>query len=157
MDRHPAYDDDFFAWTQDQARLLREAAAERVNLPLDFAHLALEIEDMGKSDRRSVQSALARVIEHLLKLEFSPAADPRGGWRKSVREHRAAALDALDDSPSLRGRIDLATAWRRGRGFAVDGLEQDRVDERLLPTDCPYDLDQLLDENWWPANRHDLD
>lgn len=157
MDRHPAYDDDFYAWTQDQARLLREASAARVNLPLDFAHLALEIEDMGKSDRRSVQSALARVIEHLLKLEFSPAADPRGGWRKSVREQRAAALDALDDSPSLRGRIDLATAWRRGRGFAVDGLAPDRVDERLLPTDCPYDLDQLLDEDWWPANRHDLD
>ena len=157
MDRHPAYDDDFYAWTQEQARLLREASAARVNLPLDFAHLAEEIEDMGKSDRRTVQSALVRVIEHLVKLEFSPAADPRGGWRKSVREHRAVALDALGDSPSLRGRIDLATAWRRGRGLAADGLEQDRVDERRLPADCPYDLDQLLDEDWWPANRHALD
>ncbi|NYZ14207.1 DUF29 domain-containing protein [Azospirillum sp. RWY-5-1] len=157
MDRHPACDEDIYAWTQEQARLLREASAVRVNLPLDFAHLAEEIEGMGKSDRRSVQSALARVIEHLLKLEFSPAADPCGGWRKSVREQRAAALDALDDSPSLRGRIDLVTAWRRGRGFAVDGLNQNRVDERLLPDECPYDLDQPLDDDWWPANRHALD
>ena len=157
MDGLATYDGDFYAWTQEQARLLREAAALRFNTPLDFAHLAEEVEDMGKSDRRSVNSALARVIEHLLKLEFSPAVRPRGGWRKSVREHRAQILDALADSPSLRGKLDVATAFRRGRGFAADGLDEDRVDEKLLPMDCAYSAEDLLDESFWPTNRHGLE
>lgn len=157
MDSRIGYDEDFYAWTQEQARLLRDAARERLNTPIDWDHVAGEIEDMGKSDLRTVNSHLARIIEHLLKLEFSPAEDPRGGWRKTVREQRAAAVDTLDDSPSLRRRIDLSQAFRRGRGYAVDGLGQDRVDEDRLPTDCPYTLDQLLDEEWWPTNRHGHD
>ncbi|WP_448207886.1 DUF29 domain-containing protein [Azospirillum sp. sgz302134] len=157
MDGRTGYDDDFYAWTQEQARLLREAARERLNTPIDWTQVAEEIEDMGKSDLRTVNSHLARVIEHLLKLEFSPAQDPRGGWRKTVREQRSAAVDTLDDSPSLKGRVDLAMAFRRGRGYAIDGLGQDRVEERLLPAECPYDLEQLLDEDWWPVNRHGLD
>jgi hypothetical protein len=157
MDRHISYDGDFYAWTQEQARLLREAAGLRSNTPLDFVHLAEEVEDMGKNDRRSVNSALARVIEHLLKLEFSPAARPRSGWRKSVREHRAQILDALADSPSLRGKLDAATAFRRGRGFAVDGLDEDRVEEKELPAVCPYMIEELLDEDFWPVNRHGLE
>lgn len=157
MTARRAYDEDFYSWTQEQARLLRETAAARLNVPLDFEHLAEEIEDMGKNDRRAVNSGISRVIERLLKLEFSPASDPRGGWRKSVREHRASVLDALADSPSLHGKIDLPTAYRRGRDYAVDGLGQDRVDERVLPAECPYTLDQILDYGWWPANRHGLD
>ncbi|WP_029011156.1 DUF29 domain-containing protein [Azospirillum halopraeferens] len=154
--RH-AYDEDHYAWTQEQARLLREAAQQRSNTSIDWEHIAEEIEDMGKSDLRTVGSHLARIVEHLLKLEFSPAAEPRGGWRKTVREQRASAVDALEDSPSLRRRIALDGVFRRGRSFAIDGLGQDRVDERLLPDDCPYSLDQLLDESWWPLNRHGLD
>ncbi|KAA0688799.1 DUF29 domain-containing protein [Azospirillum brasilense] len=157
MDSRIGYDDDFYAWTQEQARLLREAARERLNTPIDWDHVAEEIEGMGKSDRRAINSHLARVIEHLLKLEFSPAPDPRGGWRRSVREQRAAAVDALADSPSLKGHVDLDLAFRRGCGFASDGLGQDRVDERDLPSECPYALEQLLDEDWWPVNRHGLE
>ncbi|MDQ2101391.1 DUF29 domain-containing protein [Azospirillum isscasi] len=157
MDSRIGYDDDFYAWTQEQARLLREAARERLNTPIDWDHVAEEIEDMGRNDRRAISSHLAHVIEHLLKLEFSPASDPRSGWRKSVREQRAAAVDALADSPSLKGHVDLPLAFHRGRGLAIDGLGQDRVDERDLPSDCPYALEHLLDEGWWPANRHGLD
>ena len=157
MDSRIGYDDDFYAWTREQARLLREAARERLNTPIDWDHVAEEIEDMGRNDRRAINSHLARIIEHLLKLEFSPAADPRSGWRKSVREQRAAAADVLADSPSLKGHVDLALAFRRGRGFATDGLGQDRVEERELPPECPYGFDQLLNDDWWPANRHGLE
>jgi hypothetical protein len=38
----------------------------------------------------------------------------------------------------------------------MEGLEQDGVPADLLPPDCPYSLDQLLDEDWWPTNRHGL-
>ncbi|SMH60643.1 DUF29 domain-containing protein [Azospirillum agricola] len=156
MDSRIGYDTDFLAWTEEQARLLREAARERINTPIDWENVAEEIESMGRSELRAVESALVRVIEHLLKLEHSPAVEPRGGWRWSVREQRDQANDALDDSPSLRGKLDLGKAYRRGRDYAIDGLEQDRIAVELALTDCPYTLDQILDPYWWPVNRHDL-
>ncbi|MFP5512302.1 MAG: DUF29 domain-containing protein [Alphaproteobacteria bacterium] len=156
MDSRIGYDTDFLAWTEEQARLLREASRERINTPIDWENVAEEIESMGRSELRAVESALVRVIEHLLKLEYSPAPDPRGNWRRTVREQRDQVIDGLEDSPSLRGKVDLAKAYRRGRDYATEGLEQDRLPSDLLPTDCPYSLEQLLDTGWWPASRHGL-
>ncbi|WP_448189054.1 DUF29 domain-containing protein [Azospirillum sp. sgz301742] len=152
-----AYDEDYYAWTQEQARLLREAATTRINMPLDFENLAEEIESMGRSDARALSSALMRVIEHLLKLEHSTAADPRAGWRRSVVNHRIDAEEELETSPSLRGRIDLGRIHRNALRLAANGLECDGVSAKALPPECPYTLDQILDHDWWPANRHALD
>src|SRR4051812_49650097 len=82
------YERDFYLWTQRQAAELRHAAAQRTNLPLDLENLAEEVESLGKSDRRAVVSYLIKLIEHLLKLAYSPAQYPRSGWRKSVRKAR---------------------------------------------------------------------
>ena len=40
------------------------------------------------------------VIEHLLKLDHSPAQEPRNGWRATVREHRSRL--EVDLTPRLR-------------------------------------------------------
>jgi hypothetical protein len=156
MDSRIGYDTDFLAWTEEQARLLREASRERISTPIDWENVAEEIESMGRSELRAVESALVRVIEHLLKLEYSPAADPRGDWKVSVLEHRDRIARDLSASPSLRGRIDPADIYRTGRKIAALGLERDGIRLIDLPADCPYSLDQLLDEEWWPTNRHGL-
>lgn len=147
------YDEDFFAWTEEQARALREAAARRANDPVDWENVAEEIESVGKSDRRALESRLTRLIEHLLKLEWSPAAEPRAGWRRTVREQRREIAALLEDSPSLRGRIRLEAAYTGGREDAVDGLREDGVSSAALPVACPYTLDQVLDADWWPESR----
>jgi len=153
----PLYDRDFYAWTQDQAAKLRALAAARVNQDLDYGHLADEVEDMGRSQRDAVESELARVIEHLLKLEHSRAPDPRAGWRASVRLHRIEAIAGLEESRSLAARIRPGKVWRVAcalleRSFARHG-------EPLpdLPAECPYSPDQVLAEDWFPPNRHGLD
>ena len=129
MDSRIGYDDDFYAWTQEQARLLREAARERLNTPIDWDHVAEEIEDMGRNDRRAINSHLARIIEHLLKLEFSPASDPRSGWRKSVREQRAAAVDALVETISARHGAAIAMAAASDRLRRTLAHAANRYDE----------------------------
>ena len=88
--RRPAsdYDDDFYAWSKRQARLLRIMAAERVNTPLDLKHLAEEVEDLGREQLHAAESLTAGIIEHLLKLACSPASDPRRGWRRSLMAGR---------------------------------------------------------------------
>ncbi len=158
MDRqHPGYEEDFFAWTQDQGRRLRDAAALRVNAPIDWENVAEEIESMGRSELSAVESALMRILEHLLKLEFSPAADPRAGWEDSVVEHRLRIEKDLMDSPSLSGKLDFTWAYRAGRIKAAQGLKRDGIAATALPEACPYTLDQALDHDWWPVNRHGLE
>ncbi|HEY0524620.1 MAG TPA: DUF29 domain-containing protein [Stellaceae bacterium] len=158
MPAKAAYDDDFYLWTQEQAAALREAGAARTNAPLDWENLAEEIESLGRSDFRSLRSHVIRIIEHLLKLEHSPARDPRSGWERTVILHRAESRDITQDSPSLRRRLDaaLADCYRDGRRLAERGLREDSLDPSALPVAAPYTLDQILDEDWWPANRHGL-
>jgi hypothetical protein len=98
------YDRDFFLWTQEQAAALR--AARKSNLPLDWDNLAEEIASLGTSQRTELNSQVRRILRHLFKLEASPAADPRAGWRTTVRDARIEIEDLLEGSPSLRREID---------------------------------------------------
>jgi hypothetical protein len=98
------YDRDFFLWTKEQAGALR--AVKDSNLPLDWGNLAEEIESLGTSQRTELNSRVRRILRHLFKLEASPAADPRTGWRTSVRDARIEIEDLLEGSPSLRREID---------------------------------------------------
>jgi hypothetical protein len=76
---HELYENDFYAWTQLQAKELRRFARTRSNLLLDLRHIAEEIADLGTERRDAVRNWTARVIEHLLLLEHSPAKEPRRG------------------------------------------------------------------------------
>jgi hypothetical protein len=99
------YDEDFFAWTKEQAEVLRSAARGGSNRKLDWENLAEEIEDLGKRERRELSSRLSAIIEHLVKLQESPAPDPRNGWRATIRRERTEIERVLKDNRSLRRQI----------------------------------------------------
>jgi hypothetical protein len=152
------YQQDFYLWTRHQAEVLRRLAETRPNLDLDFAHLIEEVEDLGTSQRDAVRSQLRRIIEHCLKLEWSGAPGPRAGWYDSILDARTELDDKL--SPSLRRDLEehLPRLWTQARRKADNALrghgEPDAAD--LVPTACPYTLDDLLAYVWYPANRHGL-
>jgi hypothetical protein len=100
------YDQDFVAWSKQQAEALRTAARVGSNQSLDWENLAEEIEDLGKSARRELQSQIRRIVRHLLKLQHSPAKEPRRGWAESIVDARAEIEDLLEVSPSLRTGLD---------------------------------------------------
>jgi len=105
MSGNPAqlYDQDFVRWTEQQAAALRDAAGLSTNLPLDWQNLAEEIDSLGRSYRRELRSRIAVIIEHLIKLECSPAVDPRRGWMETIGRERSDIELLLEDSPSLKG------------------------------------------------------
>ncbi len=152
------YETDYYAWTQQQAAELRKLADRRVNTPLDLANLAEEVEDLGKSERDAVRSQIRRIIEHLLKLEFSRSAEPRAEWRESIIDAR----NTLDDKMTATLRRDvearLPRLFRQARDKAAAGLERFREFDAAgnLPEGCPYTLDDICRESWYPANRHGL-
>jgi BMFP domain-containing protein YqiC len=118
------YDDDFLAWSKQQAEALRAEMRNGSNQSLDFGNLAEEIEDLGKSVRRELQSQIRRVIRHLLKLKYSPAKEPRRGWAESVVDARAEIEDLLEASPSFRTELDhdIERQMQRGIDLALRDL-----------------------------------
>jgi DNA-binding PucR family transcriptional regulator len=152
------YKDDFYAWTRDQARALRRLAEQRWNGPLDLEHLAEVVEDLGSEQRWAVESQLERVIEHLLKLQYSPDPQPRRQWMISVVDARGEVERRM--TATIRHEVEpgLADRYRRARRKAELALSAHGEKEaaRALPADCPYAFDDLIADEWWPLNRHGL-
>jgi hypothetical protein len=139
------YEVDFYAWTQSQARALRADVLGEI----DRDHLAEELDDLGRSVRRTIGSQLERLLLHLLKLTYDPTPEPRRQWRQSIRQAREAIDDELAESPSLQdypaGRLSLA--YRRARLNAAD---ETGLPLATFPETCPWAVDQVLQEDWWP-------
>jgi hypothetical protein len=152
------YERDYYAWTRAQAAALRRMRRQEAETALDLAHLAEEVEDLGRSERDAVRSQVRRIIEHLLKLEYSGAPEPRDGWKDTVADARAV----LDDKLSLSLRRDLEAVWPRLYAQVLPKATRAlyRFDEgdaaAALPADCPYDLDDICRPEWYPANRHGI-
>jgi hypothetical protein len=148
------YDQDFLLWTQEQSKLLREAAERRVNYPLDWENLAEEIESLGKSQRSELRSRLQTIIEHLLKLEHSIAREPRNGWIETVERTRGDAELLLEDNPSLRREVPdlIGVVFEKFGRFALNDLvrrgelDKSRQAEILAH---PYTAEQVLGD-WFP-------
>lgn len=159
------YDRDFYEWSGQQARAIRAARValsdSRVNdiraslTEMDWENIAEEIESLGKRDRRELQNRIATVIEHLIKLQLSPADEPREGWRDTVRRSRDEIEMLLDDSPSLRPMVPgLANkATRNALRYAIDGLRNHaEIDGAASAIPAEYTQDQILND-WWPEAR----
>ena len=148
------YDQDFVAWSKQQAGALRTAARVGSNQSLDWENLAEEIEDLGKSARWELQSQIRRIVRHLLKLQDLPAKEPRRGWEESIVDARAEIEDLLEASPSLRTGLDrdIERQTQRGINLALRDLgRQQEIDPattaRLRATS--YTEEQILGD-WFP-------
>ena len=101
------YEHDFYSWALRQAEALRRADAERVNTsaPIDWLHLAEEVEDMGKEQADKLESVLRVLLLHLLKWGYQPEARS-ASWRGSIVEQRRRAVRLWRKNPDLRPQTD---------------------------------------------------
>jgi hypothetical protein len=139
------YDDDFFAWTQHTAALLRTGCLAAV----DVEHLAEEVEDMGKRERRELDSRLRMLLVHLLKWQLQP--DRRSpSWKVTIVTQRAEIDGLLRDSPSLRPRV--ASELARNYDVAVERVAAETgLATETLPATCPWSAAQVLDRTFLPG------
>jgi hypothetical protein len=148
----PRYDDDFYAWTQYQAEVLRSLPTS--DNRFDRQNVAEEIEDLGKSERSAMRSEVRRILEHFLKLAHSPAAEPRVDWMVSIANARAELEDRL--TATLRNDIETVLAQLYTRAKKVASTDLQKYGERnavaAFPETCPYTLDQILADDWYPGS-----
>jgi hypothetical protein len=141
------YDADFYVWAVEQAELLRAGRFDA----LDLDHLIEEVEGLADIKLSAVLNSARVVMEHLLKLQYSPASDPRNGWRASVREHRRRVETDLTPRIAQIFADELPRLYRMAREDAQAGMrdhgEHDAAD--ALPETAPYGLDQVTGD-WWP-------
>ncbi len=119
---------------------------------LDREHIAEEIEDLGKSERNAVRSQIRRILEHVLKLAYSPAAPPRFGWIETVREARQDLSDGLTASPRHDAHANLTSLYADACERAEAALRQNGEPGAAarLPSFCPFSLDQICGPGWYP-------
>ncbi len=148
----PRYEDDFYAWTRHQAEVLRTMPGS--DNRFDREHVAEEIEDLGKSERDAVRSQIRRVVEHLLKLTYCPAEQPRFNWMHSISDARAALEDRL--SPTLGRDVEatLEKLYADGRRNATLALRTfgEQETAQAFPEKCPYSLDEICQQDWYPVS-----
>jgi hypothetical protein len=141
---HPTHDQDYYLWFVDQARLLRSRQWHQ----LDVEHLAEELEDMGKREKRALRSRTVVLIAHLLKYAYQPE-HRSPSWVGTIREQRKQLDELLHDSPSLRPRFEeiVEDSYASARLFAAGETGRS---ETAFPENCPFTPHQLLDDQFWP-------
>ncbi len=141
------YESDFYVWTQEQARLLRERRFDE----LDLENLIDEVESVGRSDKRQIESRLEILVAHLLKWKSQPGG--RGGsWISSIFEQRRRLMRLVEDSPSLREflRQEVSNGYTAARLLAA---RETGIAFGLFPEHCPFTPEQVLDLEFFPEDR----
>ncbi len=138
------YEEDFYAWTIEQARLLRSGEFSQ----LDVENIVEELESMGRSDKREIESRLIVLLAHLLKWQVQIGFRSRS-WSATIREQRDRIQDLLSESPSLRSAASSLrpALYARARRKAAD---ETGLAETAFPADCPFTAEQILAEDFVP-------
>ncbi|MBV8361122.1 MAG: DUF29 domain-containing protein [Deltaproteobacteria bacterium] len=142
------YEHDYYAWIREQVRALREHRVEEV----DWENVAEEIEDLGKSERRSVESHLETLLLHALKLSYARGLSRDRNarlWENTIELARSEVRRLLDESPSLRPMLEelINNAYKDARISARRALG---FPKEPLPETSPWTLEQVLDDNFVP-------
>jgi hypothetical protein len=136
------YDSDFHAWALRNARLLRAGRLDE----LDVEHIAEELESMGASERRELLSRMQVLMVYLLKQQYQPSRRGKS-WRLTINHQRTAIERLLEQSPSLARLFDAANLAKVYRKAVRDAVIETDLVAHLFPADCPYSLDELLDDD----------
>lgn len=138
------YYTDYYGWALEQASLLKAGHLKDI----DLENLIEEIEAMGKSEKRALESRLVVLLQHLLKWQHQPNFRGRS-WQLTIKEQRLQIQKILRDNPSLKR--ELQTCFLDAYTFAIiQAAKETGLDEKTFPEQCPYTIVQLFDNAYYP-------
>jgi hypothetical protein len=140
------YERDFFEWTQTVSEQLLHSGVS----PADLERVAEEIADMGGRDRREVYSRMKVLIKHLIKWEIQPERREGSTWIDMINEQRSELDIIFEQPPSLRRFVPLNLPRTYARA-CKEALKETGL-RTQLPENCPYTIEQILDDDWLPEN-----
>lgn len=138
------YQTDYLKWLETNLEKLRNQNYADV----DWENLLEEIEDMGRSEQRRLESNLIVVLLHLLKWQYQPT-HRSGSWERSIIAHRRRIRKAINESPSLQAYLE--SILDEGYQEAVKQVlaETGLPFNTFLPS-CCYDLTNVISDDFLP-------
>jgi hypothetical protein len=138
------YEKDFYGWTQEQAGFLR---AGRLN-DLDIENLIEEIETMGRSEKRELESRLTVLLQHLLKWKYQEGMRCRS-WTLTIDVQRIQFSKTLKENPGLKPLLDevVKDAYQVAVVYAA---KETNISKKVFPEQCPWPLEQITDDSFYP-------
>lgn len=136
------YQGDYYGWLNTQAQAIEEGRFDQI----DAAQVAEELRDMGKSEKRSIESYYKRILVHLLKIRYQPGKHTRT-WDLSIRESRLELKKLLAENPSLRAQAEefLRDAYETARYVAA---RQTAIALDVFPDECPFTIEDVTERDW---------
>ncbi len=143
------YDSDFYAWTQQQAALLREGQLDA----LDLVNVLEEIETLGRKEVAELRSRYVVLALHLLKQTYQPERATRS-WRTTIFNQRLEIEFHMEDNLSLKPKAEtiFARAYVNARRLAA---WETKLPSSTFPEKPPFTLDQALSASWNPGRDTD--
>jgi Domain of unknown function DUF29 len=141
-----SYDADFYEWCLETAELIRQKRFDEI----DAEHLAEEIGDMGKRDKREVRARLVVLLMYLLKWQVQPNHRHKPSWQRTIRVQRSQLALVLDDSPSLVQVLkeQLPAIYLEALRKA---MEETGLTAASFPKSSPFAAGQVLDPDFFPS------
>lgn len=135
------YEIDDHLWLEETITLLKE----RQFSELDLDNLIEELESLARRDKLAVRSLLEQIIRHLLLLQYWDVEYERNyrHWQAEIFSFRTQLDRKLTTNLKNYLEQQLSKIYDEARGYVIrkSGLD-------VFPVQCPYTLDQLLDQNW---------
>ncbi|MCK5354731.1 MAG: DUF29 domain-containing protein [Methyloprofundus sp.] len=138
------YDTDFYGWTQEQAAFLKAGKLTE----LDIENLIEEVETMGRSEKRELNSRLTVLLIHLLKWQYQPIRRGRS-WQLTIKGQRINFSETLEENPSLKPQLNTILKKAYAKSI-IKASQETALDEQVFPSTCPWTYAQILDDNFYP-------
>ena len=139
------YEIDDYLWLEETIKLLKTKDLDN----LDLDNLIEELESLGRNDLNKVRSLLRQIIIHILLLEYWQEEYDRNyrHWQGEIIAFR----DDLNNSLTTTLKNKLVQELAHIYNVAVKVVVQKTgLASNLFPDNCPYSLEQLFDDNWYP-------
>ncbi|XPM52555.1 MAG: DUF29 domain-containing protein [Leptolyngbya sp. IPPAS B-1204] len=138
------YEQDYYRWLTETAAALADGRFSE----LDVLNLVDELESMGKSQKRAIESYLNVLLLHLLKWKYQ-SNHRSGSWKSSIRNSRRAIQKRIAESPSLRTypKTVFLECYAVARENVADETE---LPLEVFPELPPFTFEQVLDETFLP-------
>ena len=138
------YERDYVEWLKATSKHLKNREFES----LDIENLIEEIETLGRSEKRAIESRLRILLMHLLKYKYQ-STKRTNSWRYTIREKRLCILKSFKDSPSLKNHFQtiFTETYNDARALASD---ETGLDIATFPQNCPFRIELILDTEWLP-------
>ncbi len=139
-----SYEKDFYSWTQEQAELLKNGRFS----DLDIANLIEEVESMGRSEKRELESRLTILLLHLLKWKYQDVRRGRS-WQLSIDEQRIQFEETLNENPGLKPQLDeiVKKAYKLA---VIKAARETKISKSIFPENCPWTLAQFIEDGFYP-------